>query len=919
MTSASTSAQELATFAASGHDHHEEQPEQDFQALAPADSGKDAYLFLAACVGLEALFGVFQVYYDQHEPFASQGGSASIGTTESGIMYFAAPFAALAVQRWPQYRRRASCCGLAVMIAGLVAASFCNSVNALIATQGVMYALGGLVAYFPGMSMIPEWFIQRRGLAFGIMWAGTGLAGTVLPFLLQWVLDTHGYRTALRLYAFTLFVLASPCLYFIRPRLPITNASSWRPVEISFLKHCQFWIFQSGNILQSLGFFLPTLYIPSFASSIGLPSFAGPLALALFNVAFTFGAVFIGTLVDRFHVSVAILTCTVGQMISIFVFWGLASSQSMLYIFAMLFGCFGGAFSCTWSGCANAIQRHENNGNVDVSVVVALMAAGKGIGAVISGPLSEKLLTLDTWRGQAGFAYGSGYGLLLVFTGVSATLGATSDGIREWVLPSPTNTWLLPMYKGPTDDRELHRADFRNMTPPGKTIRSSIRADIVKNSGTLITGLESLSPWTTSLPSIMAQIPADVATIRANLAHLANELLDLSKTFEPSDQQLFKPEPEIIAKAKALIATAQTPIDFSFSITSSVVGAAVIRTLVHLKALSAISVTDGATAASIAEAVGAQPSLVERLLRAAVSIGFLSYDPHSHAIKHTHISAAWAGPHSPATDWFSFGYDMGLAPLVLLPDWLQHNNEAYAAEPSGEKGRTYNPLTYRLGAEGVQVFETLAQKPEQLAVFSRVLAAAAGFRPFTGIYPWERLADPDPERPLFVDVGGGYGHAISAILAAHSDLPASGFVLQDLANVLTVAERENKFLSSSVHRQPHDFFTPNPIKGAKVYHIRACLHDWPDEVCVQILRNVTVAMAADSRLLIVEGLLPEDPQLDLGGLMCFQDMLMLCMGGKERTEEGFGRLAAEAGLVIERVWEGEEVGRFGVVECRLGA
>lgn len=420
----------------------------EFQSLPPAGSGKDAYLFLAACVGLEALIwgfpfavsqslafisprndtspGVFQVYYDQHEPFSSQGGSANIGTTESGIMYFMAPFISIAVQRWPRHRRHASCCGLVVTVLGLIAGSFCNSVNGLIGTQGVMYALGGLAVYFPAMALISEWFVQRRGLAFGIMWAGTGLAGTVVPFLLQWLLDYYGYRTTLRIWAIALTLLASPCLYFIRPRLPITNANSFRPIEISFLKHAQFWIFQTGNILQSLGFFLPTLYIPSFALAIGLPSFAGPLALARFNIAFAFGAVLIGGLVDRFHVSVAILTCTIGQTISIFIFWGLASSQAMLYIFAILFGCFGGAFSCTWSGCANEMQRHDRNGNVDVNFVAALMAAGKGIGAVISGPLSERLLALDSWEGYAGFAYGSGYGVLVVFTGVSAMLGGTA-------------------------------------------------------------------------------------------------------------------------------------------------------------------------------------------------------------------------------------------------------------------------------------------------------------------------------------------------------------------------------------------------------------------------------------------------------------------------------------------------------------
>jgi hypothetical protein len=45
--------------------------------------------------------------------------------------------------------------------------------------------------------------------------------------------------------------------------------------------------------------------------------------------------------------------------------------------------------------------------------------------------------------------------------------------------------------------------------------------------------------------------------------------------------------------------------------------------------------------------------------------------------------------------------------------------------------------------------------------------------------------------------------------------------------------------------------------------------------------------------------------------------LMLCIGGKERTAEGFERIVREAGLVAEKVWEGDGTGRFVVVECRL--
>jgi hypothetical protein len=408
----------------------------------------------------------------------------------------------------------------------------------------------------------------------------------------------------------------------------------------------------------------------------------------------------------------------------------------------------------------------------------------------------------------------------------------------------------------------------------------------------------------------------DAATTRATLVSLAKELLAMSSTFEPKQEQTFAVEPEIVLKAKAFIAAVQTPVDYSMATVSSVIGAAVIRTLSHLKAFQAIPYPDGTTAETVANATGSQTSLIERLLRAAASVGFLSYHVSSRVFKHTHLSAPWAKPNSSAEDVFAMCYESGLAPMILLPEWLGHNDPQQASEPSGENSGTHNPLTYYNHTEGKTVFETLARHPENLAVFGRVLKAAASFRPFTGIYPWEKLADADPERPLFVDIGGGTGHAIAAILAAHLELPASGFVLQELPEVIAAAQKDG-MLPSGVQYQAHDFLKENPIKGAKAYHFRACLHDWPDATCVRMLKCVASAMARDSRLLIAEALLPEDPRDDMGGLMGIQDMLMLCIGGKERTAEGFEKIVREAGLVVEKIWEGDGTGRFVVVECRL--
>jgi hypothetical protein len=174
--------------------------------------------------------------------------------------------------------------------------------------------------------------------------------------------------------------------------------------------------------------------------------------------------------------------------------------------------------------------------------------------------------------------------------------------------------------------------------------------------------------------------------------------------------------------------------DFAMAATISVICTAVIRTLTHLGALQAISHLGGATAQQVAEAIDSQCNLVGRLLRSAVSIGFLTYDPGSAAFKHTHLSESWAKPLDLVSDMFNFCYESCLAPMALLPDWLAHNDDHHPSEPTGESAGTHNPLTFGHGTEGKSVFETLAQQPDTLAVFSHVLKAAANLKPFTGIY-----------------------------------------------------------------------------------------------------------------------------------------------------------------------------------------
>ena len=98
----------------------------------------------------------------------------------------------------------------------------------------------------------------------------------------------------------------------------------------------------------------------------------------------------------------------------------------------------------------------------------------------------------------------------------------------------------------------------------------------------------------------------------------------------------------------------------------------------------------------------------------------------------------------------------------------------------------------------------------------------------------------------------------------------------------------------------HDFFTPQPVKGAHAYYLRQILQDWPDKQSIEILRNIREAMTKDSVLLLNGNFLPTrdaplyNAEVDLSMLALFSSM--------KRTESQWKVLLEKAGLVVVKVW-----------------
>jgi hypothetical protein len=87
-----------------------------------------------------------------------------------GISYMLLPFAFVLLQAVPRLKLWAAPIGFVIMCLALSLSSFATTTAHLIVSQGVAYGIGASLAYAPTIIFMDDWFVQRKGLAFGIMW-----------------------------------------------------------------------------------------------------------------------------------------------------------------------------------------------------------------------------------------------------------------------------------------------------------------------------------------------------------------------------------------------------------------------------------------------------------------------------------------------------------------------------------------------------------------------------------------------------------------------------------------------------------------------------------------------------------------------------------------------------------------------------
>jgi SAM-dependent methyltransferase len=216
------------------------------------------------------------------------------------------------------------------------------------------------------------------------------------------------------------------------------------------------------------------------------------------------------------------------------------------------------------------------------------------------------------------------------------------------------------------------------------------------------------------------------------------------------------------------------------------------------------------------------------------------------------------------------------------------NSEAYLAfEQLLHSVRTGKPAFDKVF--GSPRFDWLSEHPEQAALFQRAMVALS-------LGSNEAVADAYDFTPFarVVDVGGGHGQLLSAILARN---PHVNGVLFDLPSGVAAAQQGAGGDLPRTEFVAGNFFESVP--GGDIYVIKKVVHDWNDEHAAVILRNCRKAMQPNGKVLLAETLVPPGDEPD--GIKNIDVVMLVVTGGLERTEAQCASLFGAAGLRLERV------------------
>ncbi len=278
------------------------------------------------------------------------------------------------------------------------------------------------------------------------------------------------------------------------------------------------------------------------------------------------------------------------------------------------------------------------------------------------------------------------------------------------------------------------------------------------------------------------------------------------------------------------------------------------------------------SAEALAARVGADADALNRLMRALTVIGVFG-ERDDGRFEMTPLAATLKSDHPTS-----------LRPLLVLLGqtfhwgaWTHLLHSVRTGEPAFER------------MHGQRFFDYLAADPDAERIYGawRTRQTELQIPAIVDAYDFSRFRS-------VVDVGGGHGRLLAAILKANPKMRGTLF---DRPEVVEAAgELERSGVADRAEKASGDFFEALP-KGRDLYVLKTVVHHWNDDLAVAILEKCREAMSDGARLVVIESVVPGPNQAHASKLQDL-NMLVLSHGGRERTAGEYRRLVERAGLTF---------------------
>jgi MFS family permease len=319
--------------------------------------------FLVMLTGFGAAY-TFPAFFDPlSESFGATRGTVSLVFSLAGFLYFllGAVSGPLADRLGP---RPVVGFGLACVGLGLIAASFADSLAAIVVFYGIGIGLGVGFSYVPAIGTVQRWFLAKRGQASGWAVAGIGIGTMAGPPVAAWAIEHLGWRGAYVAFGIAALVLGAVATFLLRGSpdsmglqpdgVPVPDhkgprGGTARPEEVpglalgAVLRHPAFWRLYGGAALACLGTFVPFVHLAPFAQDQGLSHLEGVWLVGLIGVGSTLGRFVLGGLADRLGRGRALGLIVLLTGLTL-LYWLVAVGFWALAVFALAFGLFYGGF-----------------------------------------------------------------------------------------------------------------------------------------------------------------------------------------------------------------------------------------------------------------------------------------------------------------------------------------------------------------------------------------------------------------------------------------------------------------------------------------------------------------------------------------------------------------------------------------------